>query len=405
MAIKRDDVSPMREARAGLFLPTIAAPRRLQPAGLLVLVLLLFAVAGCSSIPRGMLAPVAVPAGTSRIDMLAVTTRSLSTEPGEMFNGDRGESVSLSRIVVSIPPDREVGTIQWPQTLPGNPATDFVVASAEPMKREQVGAWFKSRSGKARRAFIYIHGFNTPFDRAVIRFAQLVQDTDADAAPILFSWPSRGKLLDYKRDFDNATYSRNDLAELLKIAASSPNVSEIVLLAHSMGSWVAVEAVKQFAQTNGHVPAKFRNLILASPDLDVGIFRRQVEAMGRQRPEITIFVSQEDRALQLSRFIARAGTRLGAINAQADDYKSQFKNIQKVTVVDVTALRSGDGVNHSIYASSPKVVQLIGSRLISGELDTDAEASGVFSIGDRIGSAARLIVASPTLVLDAATPW
>jgi esterase/lipase superfamily enzyme len=172
-----------------------------------------------------------------------------------------------------------------------------------------------------------------------------------------------------------------------------------------MGSWVAVEAVKQFAQTNGHVPAKFRNLILASPDLDVGIFRRQVEAMGRQRPEITIFVSQEDRALQLSRFIARAGTRLGAINAQADDYKSQFKNIQKVTVVDVTALRSGDGVNHSIYASSPKVVQLIGSRLISGELDTDAEASGVFSIGDRIGSAARLIVASPTLVLDAATPW
>ena len=30
-----------------------------------------------------------------------------------------------------------------------------------------------------------------PFDRAVFRFAQLAHDADADAAPVLFSWPSR----------------------------------------------------------------------------------------------------------------------------------------------------------------------------------------------------------------------
>jgi esterase/lipase superfamily enzyme len=271
------------------------------------------------------------------------------------------------------------------------------------MKREQVNGWFRSTSGKARRVFIYVHGFNTPFDQAVIRFAQLVHDSDANAAPILFSWPSRGNLLDYRRDFDNASYSRSDLAEMIKIATASPNVSEVVLLAHSMGSWVAMEAVQQVALAKGHVPEKFRNLILASPDLDTGIFRRQVEAMGKHRPAITVFVSQEDRALQLSRFIARGGSRLGAINVGAEDYKAQLKSIKNVTVVDVTALRSGDRINHSIYASSPQVVQLIGSRLVSGELDAEPEAFGVLSVGERIGSAARLIVASPVLVLDAAT--
>ena len=399
----RADPRPIRAVHVRCFPPADTERRWLRPIQWLTLGLLLFGIPGCASIPRGMLAPVDVPADNPRVDMLAVTTRSMSGEAGELFTGDRGGGVSLSRIVVSIPREREVGTIQWPRTVPGNPATDFVAVSAGSMKREQVNGWFRSTSGKARRVFIYVHGFNTPFDQAVIRFAQLVHDSDANAAPILFSWPSRGNLLDYRRDFDNASYSRSDLAEMIKIATASPNVSEVVLLAHSMGSWVAMEAVQQVALAKGHVPEKFRNLILASPDLDTGIFRRQVEAMGKHRPAITVFVSQEDRALQLSRFIARGGSRLGAINVGAEDYKAQLKSIKNVTVVDVTALRSGDRINHSIYASSPQVVQLIGSRLVSGELDAEPEAFGVLSVGERIGSAARLIVASPVLVLDAAT--
>lgn len=364
---------------------------------------LLFAVAACSSIPSGLLEPVRSAPGTARVDMLATTTRSASDNPAELFTGDRGGAISMSRLVVSIPPRREAGTIQWPRSTPGNPATDFVVTSEMPMKREQIGTWLKSAGGKSRRVFIYIHGYNTPFGNAVFRFAQLAHDSDASAAHILFSWPSRGKLLDYKRDFDNATYSRSDLAEILMTAAASPHVSEVVVLAHSMGSWVAMEAFKQVAMTRGSVPPKIRNLILASPDLDVGIFRRQVESMGPRRPAITLFVSQSDRALQLSRFIARSGARLGAIDATAEDYKQQISDLPNITVVDVTAMRSGDRINHSIYASSPEVVQLIGNRLIAGELEADGEPTGPFAIVDALGSAARLIVATPVLVLDAAS--
>ncbi len=335
--------------------------------------------------------------------MLAATTRAPSEDAGVLFGGDRGTGVAFSNIVVSIPPDREIGTVQWPRTAPGNAETDFVVDSVRPLVEKDLLGWFKSASGRKRRVFVFVHGFNTPFGRAVFRFAQIAHDADADAAPVLFSWPSRGRLLDYKRDFDNASYSRSDLARLLQIASRSNSVSEIVILAHSMGAWLAVEALRQVALEDGGVPRRITNLILASPDLDVGVFRRQIEDMGMRRPQVTLFVSQADRALQLSRIVSRGGTRLGAVDVSLDEYRRQLGDLSGLTVLDLTELRSGDRINHDLYAQSPAVVRLIGDRLIQGQVITDLDLSP--SVGaDAIGSAAGFLVALPILVLDAAAP-
>ena len=89
-------------------------------------------VAGCA-LPRGDLEPVAATApGTSKVEMLVATTRMRST-PAEMFSGDRGPGLDFADIVVSIPPDnvRQIGEVQKPRQLPGDPATDFVTLKAE----------------------------------------------------------------------------------------------------------------------------------------------------------------------------------------------------------------------------------------------------------------------------------
>lgn len=373
---------------------------RMSLAGLAVA----FGLSACASAPRGLLQPVEPVAGTDRVNMLAATTRAPSAETGVLFSGERGDTVSFSNIVVSIPKDREVGTIQLPRTAPGNAATDFVVTSTAPVAKADLVKWFKSTGGRKRRVFVFVHGFNTPFDRAVFRFAQLTHDADADASPVLFSWPSRGHLLDYSRDFDNASYSRSDLAYLLKAAASSPSVGEIVILAHSMGSWPAVEAVRQIALEQGGVPRKINNLILASPDLDVGVFRRQVEDMGSQRPQITLFVSQNDRALQLSRFISRGATRLGGIDLTRDEYQQQLAGLSGITVLDLSAINAGDRINHDLFAASPDAVRLIGGRLLQGQVITDSDVSTPLMAADALGSAASLIVTAPIRVFDAASP-
>ena len=97
---------------------------------------LALALGACAGRPsQGVLVPVAQSAeGTSRVQVLAATTRQRSTaDAGEMFNGERAEGLSYAGITVSIPPDssRKIGEIQWPASLPGDPGRDFVTISAD----------------------------------------------------------------------------------------------------------------------------------------------------------------------------------------------------------------------------------------------------------------------------------
>lgn len=359
-------------------------------------------LSACASAPSGLLQPVAAVPGTDKVDMLTATTRASSDEPGVLYDGRRGRGMSFTNIVVSIPRNREPGTIQLPRSVPGDPTRDFVVTSATGLRRAELPKWFASAGGGKRRAFVFVHGFNTSFDRAVFRFAQFAHDSGANAAPVLFSWPSRGNLLDYRLDLDNASYSRTDLADLLAMAASNPAVGEVVILAHSMGGWLAVEALKQLALKQGGVPRKINNLILASPDLDIGVFRRQVEDMGPRRPHITVFASQADRALQLSQFLARGQTRLGAIDLSRAEYQAELGGLEGITVIDMSAVRAGDRINHDTFASSPEIVRLIGGRLVDGQVITDSDVSGAGTAVEAIGSAAGLLITAPIRVFDAA---
>lgn len=352
--------------------------------------------------PRtGLLTVTSPVANADQITLIAATTREPVKDPGVLFGGDRGASVSYSRIVVSVPRNRKPGTLELPRRPPGNPDRNFVATSVTSIKTEDVAAAF--RGPHRRKAFVYVHGFRTTFDRSVFRFAQLVHDTDADAVPILFSWPSRGQFLDYKRDFDNASYSRSDLANLLQAAIDSKSIDEVVVLAHSMGAWLAVEAVRQVALQRHGVPRKISNLILASPDLDVGVFRRQVEDMGAMRPQITIFAAQTDRALRLSQFIARGGARLGGIDPSQEDYRRALADLSGVTVLDLSALSSGDRTNHALYATRPEAVRLIGDRLLRGQKISDVDVAGPTTTIDALGAVATFAVTAPILIFDMAT--
>ncbi|MCY1376094.1 hypothetical protein D9M69_635620 [compost metagenome] len=91
------------------------------------------------------------------------------------------------------------------------------------------------------------------------------------------------------------------MESLFQYLAADEEVKEVSILAHSMGNWLTLEALRQMAIRNDRLPAKFKNVMLAAPDVDVDVFRSQIEDMGDQRPRFTLFVSQDDRALAFSR--------------------------------------------------------------------------------------------------------
>jgi esterase/lipase superfamily enzyme len=331
------------------------------------------ACSGCSGRPaRGVLIPVPEKVeGTSQIPLLVATTRRRSTtDPGEMFNGERADAVSYAAITVSIPPDgvRKIGQVQWPTAAPGDPRRDFVTVSADYIDKKAFSgaiAAATKRTGRTK-VLVFVHGFNNRFDDAVYRFAQIVHDSDAPVVPVLFTWPSRGdvRLRSYTYDRESANYSRDALEELLDTIASYPSVKEINIVAHSMGNWVTLEALRGRSMRGPRVVGraendKVKNAMLVAPDVDVDVFRAQIRRMGPNRPRMLLFVSQDDGALALSKTIWGGMPRLGEVNPSEEPYRAEFER-DRIVVFDLTKLKvAGDNAHSRAFDDITEVVALI----------------------------------------------
>ncbi|NZD60145.1 alpha/beta hydrolase [Rhizobium sp. WYCCWR 11290] len=377
----------------------------------LILCVALVLPSGCGGHPKGVLTPVAdTSSGSSRVSMLIATTRSRSTSQGEMFTGERALAPAFADITVSIPPAgvRKVGDVAWPKRLPSNPATDFATLKAEEISLDQAKTWLNASVKKSpdRSAFVFIHGFNNRFEDSVYRFAQIVHDSGVRSAPILVTWPSRGSLLAYGYDRESTNYTRNALERLFQYLANDSEIKEVSILAHSMGNWLALEGLRQMAIRNGGLPPKFKNVMLAAPDVDVDVFRSQIADMGKQQPRFTLFVSRDDRALAFSRRIWGDIARLGSIDPEQAPFKAELE-ANKIAVIDLTKIKAGDRLHHSKFAQSPQIVRLIGARISEGQTLTDSK----MGLGDHLiagttgaaavaGSTAGLILAAPIAAMD-----
>ena len=334
--------------------------RRPRAATLFLLGLAAFAGA-CSSRPYGNLIVGTTAPGASQVDLLVATTRAPVVEPpGVMFGGARGRGLDFADIVVSVPPDsaRKAGEVQWPSSPPGDPQRDFVTLRADRLDLAQAKADFNAQVARTpgRRVLVFVHGYNTRFEEAVYSFAQIVHDAHVDVAPILFTWPSGGSLVDYVYDRDSAMYSRDALEAVLQALVDSRNVGSISILAHSMGNYLAVESLRQMAIRDRGLPSKIRDVMLASPDIDVDVFRRQIAEIDvkPRTTQFTLFVSRDDKALGISSFLARDSTRLGRLDPTIEPYSSMLEKAQ-VNVIDLTGVASNDAANHSKFATSEVV--------------------------------------------------
>jgi esterase/lipase superfamily enzyme len=368
--------------------------------------------AGCSSRPYGTLVPTTRAPGASQVDLFVATTRAPVLEPpGVMFGGSRGRGLDFADIVVSIPPAgaRQPGDVPLPSSAPGNPERDFVILRADRMDLAQAEANFNARIKRTpgRRVLIFVHGFNTRFEEAVYRFAQIVYDARVNVAPVLFTWPSGGNVTDYVYDRDSAMYSRDALEVVLQALVKDPNVDSISILAHSMGNYLAIESLRQMSIRDRGLSPKIRDVMLASPDIDVDVFRRQIAEIdaGPRPAQFTLFISRDDRALGLSSFLARDSTRLGALDPNKEPYRSILEQ-GRVQVVDLTNIASNDFTNHGKFASG-EVVGAIGERLAEGQSLSEAKGGLIESLGTFTGGAigvaagvATGAVAAPSEILD-----
>lgn len=375
-------------------------------------VALTLAIAGCAGQNTHDLlnkTTVSVPASdiAATHEIFVATTRQQATkDPRQVFDGNRSLTTSYARVDVTVPKIHQIGAIERAKgSANSNPAkqftaTDIVHYGDASQFAKAVGADIAMRGD---RALVFVHGFNNGFDDGVYRLTQIAHDTKYPGTPVLFSWASSGKTTGYIYDKESANAARDDLEATLRMLAKT-RVKSIDIIAHSMGTWVTMEALRQLAITGDRdLGGKIGYVILASPDIDVDVFKKQMIRYGKPDKPFAILLSADDRALKLSSIISGDKPRVGDYGNAADLAS------YGVSVVDLSQTKGGDRLNHAKFADNPILVQLLGDRLrtpagLASDEPDPAQLNNLGQgLGKAVGSVAEVVITTPFKVLTIAT--
>jgi esterase/lipase superfamily enzyme len=361
--------------------------------------------------PKGVMEPVAtpLPAGATPVPLFVATTRARPKDPLLMFAGERSRSLDFARVVISVPPNHVAGEIEWPRSAVGDPAQHFVTTDRSFLKDETfidgIRKAVAARPPGERTVLLFIHGYNTMFEEAVYRLAQIVNDSGFKGVPVLFTWPSRGQVLQYPYDRESAIFSRDELEEIMNQIARKSGATKFDVLAHSMGNMLFMETLRQAAiRGNGTFGGKLGEVMLAAPDIDIDVFRKQIRTVLPLRIPITIFVSADDKALGISKLVWGGEARAGATTISDPDVLARLEK-NNITVVDLSDVKTDDRTNHGKFAASPQVVQLIGKRLAAdGGVKTRGAGLGesLAIFGGAVGRTVGGAVALPATIVGGA---
>jgi esterase/lipase superfamily enzyme len=337
-----------------------------------------FALSGCGS--AGMEAIDGGSAAGSRpIAEFVVSTRKGESGAASEAGNDGETRDSLQ--MISAPPDHRIGQLERPSIGAPDPEKHFALMSRRGLDeagfQAELASHLSGRIGSNRDILLYVHGFNTSYDESRFRLAQIVEDGRFGGVPVLFTWPSTNNLLDYAAAKESATVSRDALAKLIRQLTETPGVGRVHILAHSMGAWLTMEALRQDAIAGSPALAeKLGDVMLAAPDIDLNVFRQQLARLDASH--VFVLVAANDRALSLARTLTGDRQRLGAMDPTNPADRAALAALG-VRVYDLT--READiFIGHGAYADAPDALRTIGAQ-IAAPRPQDANVQAV--LGDR----------------------
>lgn len=334
-----------------------------------VVALLALVLVGCSRPPEligidNAAIPVKSVPDLSRHRIFITTTREASEVVGAFYSAGRAPELGLASVDVTIPPNHLLGQLERPKGLPPNPRTEFAVVDPVVYRTNAsfisaINRELATRRVGQRKVLLFVHGYNNTTSDAVLRLAQFVEDTGFQGVPVLFTWASAAKTSRYVYDLNSALVARVKIKEMADILVRTKAESADIF-AHSMGAFLVMEGLVDAQQTHYLGRRKTINhIILASPDIDIDLFRTQIALLPQSIHEkMYILVSGDDSALRISRRIAGGVPRVGAADTQELEQLG-------LTIIDLSEIDDSSSGSHSKFAGSPEVVQLIGAGLNS----------------------------------------
>jgi esterase/lipase superfamily enzyme len=307
-------------------------------------------LAGCSSLSAGGARFDASEISTNPAVLVATTRNKVSgAREKPWFGTERAATATIARAQLTPPDDGRL-------SLSSIGLSDWRLDRIEPLQQADDLAQLTS----GRDVLIYVHGFNQTFESAVLDAARLSDGVRFHGETMAFSWPSRAKLLDYGYDRDSAMWSRDALETILVELVARPSAGRVNIVAHSIGTMLAMEALRQlYAERGDAVAERIGAVIFASPDIDMDVFATSIRHIGPLARKIVVITASNDRALAVSRWMAGGMTRVGS---------AEKSKLQQLGLRVLDASDEGWGlINHDLFLSNSQVRQLIRRALETPE--------------------------------------
>jgi esterase/lipase superfamily enzyme len=198
-----------------------------------------------------------------------------------------------------------------------------------------------------RVLLVYLHGYNVSFGEAAVRAAQIGFDLKVPGATAFFSWPSCGSARAYLADADRIAASEKQIADFLTQTSRMTGARAVHIIAHSMGNRGFARAIQRITATaSAQGGVRFGQIVLAAPDIEVGLFRDLAAIYPSISDHTTMYVSARDHALALSKHLQKSD-RAG--------YTPPVTIVPEIDTIEVTDIDISM-LGHTYYAQAAPVL-------------------------------------------------
>ncbi len=191
--------------------------------------------------------------------------------------------------------------------------------------------WFTPREDMA---LVYVHGYNTAFHESLLRIAQIAAASGYPGRVYLFSWPSARSTTSYVADMDASEQSDPYLAAFIQSILLDAKITQLDVLAHSMGGQIFLRAFSRFRSSFDQVKqVRFGTVIFAAPDVSQSVFKEKVNDISPysfKKRGVSVYASSLDRVLLLSSYLRGGKPRAGDLSRDTK-FESDVVNVINAT--------------------------------------------------------------------------
>jgi esterase/lipase superfamily enzyme len=302
--------------------------------------------------------------GACRVDLGAGLSWSELVRLSRTRHRDTEVPISLSWVneLVRFPPTPYRECLEDGKVVPD----PRVMARAEACVA-QVHRKLQDRLRRCRRKeiFLYVHGFNNSFEDAAVVAAEYWHFLGRVGVPVIFSWPA-GSVgpLSYFIDRESGEFAIHHLKMFLRMLGTCPGLEKVNIVAHSRGTDVLTTAIRELHMECGGEPRatreqfRFGRLVLAAPDLDIGVMRQRgaENGVGAVFERSTVYFRGQDRAIKLAEWLFGSDRRLGqlTIGSMTEEERQAISLFPNMEMIEAR-VPSADLVGHGYFHSSPAV--------------------------------------------------